>query len=168
MPALLEALRESNTRRNLQVRKNYEEAVANKLSQVINPPEFSTDRIPTLERGIYQNSTPMLNARFAYAGSWVNAYLAHTWLGIREMEQVWDDVEVLEQIRIRRENWEESPPASAPLNRISLFGIYREQCEEIYLLWDIEDSVEPRVYSYAGNYEEQFTSLADFVLYCAR
>ncbi len=168
MPELLEALKEYNIRRDRQTREDHGNEIADELSQAIQHPCCFEGRIPTLEHGIYRSSTPMLTARFEYAGSWVNAYLGQTFLGIPEMEQVWENAEIIKKIQDRQIYWDKSAPSLVPWERLSLFGLEYKQSEEIYLLWDCDDSIEPCVYSYAGNYEERFPNLADFILYCSR
>jgi hypothetical protein len=122
--------------------------------------------VPSLMKEVFCPISPMLKIRFQYAGRWDNAVLGNTLLGLSDMKHVWDDSHALEQVQIRKDNWETSPPANFPLSQISLLGINARECEEIYLVW--EDAAEPRVVSYAGNYEYNFTSVADCLLFYAK
>ena len=57
------------------------------------------------------------------------------------------------------------PLVQMPSSRISLFGLYPEQYEEIYLIWPLDDNdgSEPEILSYAGNYEYQFPNFAEYL-----
>lgn len=136
--------------------------------QVIEPPEAQLNsKIPTLQPGHYRKITPYLKARFEYAGSWKEADGGNEWLGLGQMDAVLQEPKVLEQIRSRPELWTESPLVQMPASRISLFGLYPEQYEEIYLIWPLDDAEdgEPEILSYAGNYERQFSDFAQY-LHC--
>jgi hypothetical protein len=136
------------------------------IYQVVEPPEAElSSKVSTLQRGHYRKITPYLRARFEYAGSWKEADAGNKWLGLKQMEAALQDPSVLEQIRARPEIWTESPLVQMPSSRISLFGLYPEQYEEIYLIWplDDDDGSEPEILSYAGNYEYQFSNFAEYL-----
>ncbi len=168
LKALFQRLQERNVEREVEINRHFGTATADALRQRIHPVQNPMRGVPTLERGVFKSLTPMLRARFEYAGSWINATPGHTWLSTSEMEQIWDNTELLEQIGLRQADWANSPPASAPGNQVSVFSLNSQQCEEVYLLWDEALSCEPSVVSYISNYEEQFRNLADFVLFCTQ
>lgn len=134
------------------------------LEQIVEPPESaSTLMVPTLERKCVRSTSPMLKARFEYAGSWREADAGHEWLSLQGMEEAVQDPKVLEQIKTRVDHWVDSPLLKLPASRVSLFGLYREQCEEIYLIWPLGDGGEPEILSYVGNFEERFSNFADYL-----
>ena len=136
--------------------------------QVVEPPEKEPgSKVPTLQRGQYRKITPFLKARFEYAGSWKEADGGHEWLGLKQMETALRDPDILEQIRVRPEIWTESPLVQMPPSRISLFGLYPEQYEEIYLIWPLDDDDygEPKILSYAGNFESMYSDFAEYLHY---
>ena len=136
------------------------------IYQVVEPPEAElSSKVPTLQRGHYRKITPYLRARFEYASSWKEAEAGHEWLGLKQMETALRDPDVLEQIRVRPAIWTESPLVQMPPSRISLFGLYPEQYEEIYLIWPLDDDDygEPEILSYAGNFESSFSDFAQYL-----
>jgi hypothetical protein len=132
-------------------------------SQHLEVPEPIIRGIPTLEKGTYVKASEMLECRFRFASGWKDAVLGIRLLSISEMEDVWADERTLEQIAIRREHWEDSPPAKLPLGKISLFGVNPNEGEEVYLVWS--GSAEPSVVEYIGGDEQKFDSIADFFLF---
>lgn len=163
----MDQLRDGNEKyiETLRAEGNYSNEVIQMLEQSIDPPEIPVKDIPTLEPGVVRPASEMLLIRFEYAGRWTNATHCHSWLSITEMRQIWTDADASTQIGIRQQYWEESPVATMPWDRLSLFGWHREQHEEIYLVWPVEQGPEPMVLSFIGNYQEEFTDLGDFVLY---
>jgi hypothetical protein len=135
------------------------------LAQAVATSEPVRKGVPTLERGVYGELTPMLEARFKYAGAWTNAALSHTWLGIRQMEEARTDKAILNQIMVRKKNWPGSAPEKFPKSRLSLFGIDREEYEETYLVWEDDLTKEPAVYVYPGHEERIFPHLDDYIKY---
>jgi hypothetical protein len=136
------------------------------IKQLIEPPDAELpSKVPTLQPEHYRKITPFLKARFEYAGAWKEADAGHEWLGLKQMETVLREASVLEQIRARSEIWSDSPLVQMPPSRISLFGLYRDQAEEIYLIWPAVDGDEPEILSYGGNYESRFSDFAQYLKY---
>jgi len=161
--ASLDALKEANSVRS---ERNKLEGLP-KLNEHLWPPETILRGIPTLVSGIYKKPSEMLLVRFAYAGAWTEAIHGLSFLSVRQMEEAWADADIAEILKIRQECRDSSPPAVIPWNRITLFGVYREQAEEIYLVWG-DDGDEPMIVSYVSNFEERFDDLGDFVLAYSR
>ena len=67
------------------------------LVQEVHEPEPFERGIPTLKREVYRKPTPMLKARFQFAGTWTNAGAGHTWLSVSDMEAAWNDKKILEK-----------------------------------------------------------------------
>lgn len=163
MPIILDRLTKTNERKHAALSKQYKLEKDACYSQVLEPPSGCPLGIPTLERGIYRCASPMLKHRFDYAGSWKDAIYSNKLLSIREMESVWTDETVLKQIEVRKDNWDESPPACVRWSDISLFGLNAIECEEIYLVWT--DADEPYVVEYTANDESRFKNVADCILF---
>lgn len=107
--------------------------------------------------------TPMLKARFEYAGSWKKAHAGHEWLSLVQMKEVITDQEVLKQVEDRKEVWVDSLLCTYPRSKVSIFGLYPEQREEIYLIWPDIAGNEPAVLSYVGNYEEHYSNFGNYL-----
>jgi hypothetical protein len=135
------------------------------LAQEIQQSEALFQSVPSLKKGVYRRPTPMIAARFRFAGAWVNAGLGHTWLSVSGMEDVWSDKTILKQIRIRQEYWQKSAPALFSWSRVSLFGIERNEQEETYLVWNDGRKKEAEVYVYIGHEEKIFKNLRVYVEY---
>ena len=161
---MLIAYQASNQKRLLEVHQRYGDPSLPPIKQVVEPPvPLSNFGVPTLQSGHYKPMTPMLATRFEFAGAWKEADAGHDWLSIQEMEAASLDANIREQISIRKETWDESPINLVPPSRISLFGIYRDQSEEIYLVWPAAVESEPEILSYAGNFESKFANFGHYL-----
>jgi len=137
-------------------------AIAELATEVVGEPEPFDRGIPTLREGVHRPVTPMLAARFAYAGTWTQSL--QTWLGIADMERAHVDSVVGEHIASHREHWEGSAPARFPSERLSLFGLVDEQPEDqTYLVWPPGDGPEPELWTYAGHHEQRFPDLRHYL-----
>jgi hypothetical protein len=133
------------------------------LQQTVSPPVALPDvGIPSLARGVYKRITPMIKARFEYASNWKNADAGLDWLSVQEMEQAATDAKLIEMVNSRIDSWDGTPLKGVSFSQLSLFGVNREQEEEVYLLWPIMAGQEPAIISYTGNFESKF---ADFGTY---
>jgi hypothetical protein len=126
------------------------------------PSEQLAERVPTLARDSYKPITPMLRARFEFAGCWVLPESGKTWLTIEEMESIWNSSRILSQIEIRKQNWTDSIVARFPTNQLSLFGLDLPDYNETYLHWT-ETSLEPEVHSYYGAEENVYSDFREFL-----
>ena len=80
-----------------------------------NPKTLFDGKIPTLEKGIYRDASPMLQERFENYGRWVNATHG-IWLSIQDMENLWcDDIEdsTVDRIKYHAECLKEDWPNHA-------------------------------------------------------
>jgi hypothetical protein len=128
----------------------------------LSDPEPFDKGIPTLTRNVYRPPTPMVAARFAFAGRWMEAETA--WLGIADMEAVLGNEEVLEHIDSHRQHWTGSAPALFPTDRLTLFGVVEEEWEnQTYLVWPERDGEEPSVWVYSGHSEHKHENLAKYL-----
>lgn len=153
-----------NQKRLIEVHKMLGDQTIPPLKQVVSPPDPASNlEVPTLEPGFYKRMTPLLKSRFEYAGAWKEADAGHEWLSLKGMEAAIRNPKVLEQIKMRIETWTDSPLARLPASRISLFGLYGDQSEEIYLIWPLADGDEPQILSYSGNFEAKFSDFAQYL-----
>jgi hypothetical protein len=135
------------------------------LVQEVRQPEPFENGIPTLKSGVYRQPTPLIEARFKFAGTWTNAGAGHTWLSVSDMETAWADNKILEQLYIRQKYWDASAPAKFEWDRLSLFGVEIDQYEETYLVWAEDESTEPEVYVYSGHQEDRYENLQAYLGY---
>jgi hypothetical protein len=130
-------------------------------SQPSKPTQAPTT-LPTLKRGSSQPITPLLAARFTFAGRWLHASLGMEWLAPTHLRKAYTDVQIRQQIAIRREHWDGCILAQLPPERITLFGIDRVEFAEVYLAWK-RPGTEPAVHWYTGQHEYGFANLTKYV-----
>jgi hypothetical protein len=120
-----------------------------------------TAALPTFDRAVSRPVTPMLAARFAYAGVWRQGL--DLWLTPARMAAQTRRRPVRALHRSLREHWEGSAPRLFPDDRLTLFGI-TEGVEEnrVYLVWRADDR-EPEVWRYAGWDVAAFPNLEAFL-----
>jgi hypothetical protein len=131
--------------------------------QVRSGPESEVSQISTLA-GTRRSLSPMIRARFEYAGTWENVNLDQTWLSLSQIEKVDTNHQALEWIRLRRENWEHCPPANVAAEEVSLFGINPFEPEETYLVWR-NNTIEPEVWRFFGADYKMFANIDSFLNY---
>ncbi len=108
--------------------------------------------------------TPMLKARFEYAGSWDIAQ--SVWLSANEMTSHMKLKRIKDYHRSLRENWDGSAPMMLSDDRLTLFGITKGVPDNlIYLAWTKNDK-EPEVWTYAGMESHHFKNLKQFFKWC--
>ena len=140
--------------------RNEREDFGGTLRQRIMPPD-PFGPVATLDPRISKQLTPMLRERFSFAGEWTNAATGGRWLSLPGMQMLPKQTKVRRQIRLRVENWKQSPVATFPRNRLSLFGIDESECDETYLLWS--DSKEPEVVAFYSWEEKRFRDLQAYL-----
>ena len=136
---------------------------AQEFPQRIHPPDHGNSGIPTLEPSVNRKLSPMLRARFNFAGDWENAFIGSTWLGIPSMKSYLRKRSVRKQIAVRGTYWEGSVVARYHPQRIGLFSIDLDDGSETYLVWPRKDSVEPRLVWYVAQQEHRFKNLKEYV-----
>jgi hypothetical protein len=121
-------------------------------------------RLPTLAAGGERALTPMLAARFAFAGAWTNASVGETWLAPAGMLKVARSRAFRDYHAAHREHWEGSAPARFPDERLSVFAVDDANPDHvIYLAWPRQQGREPALYYYSSQHETVFRSLAPFL-----
>ncbi len=145
-------------------RENDRENAKGPLAQRVHAAEPAAARIPTLD-GKTRPMSPMLRARFAFAGRWENAVLGQTWLSTTEMGRALTTRQYKEEIALRRENWTSSPVAKLTLDRLSLFAADVDDQDATYLVWVAarESAAEPKVIQFAGGSESTYKDLAAYL-----
>ncbi|HSI62938.1 MAG TPA: hypothetical protein VLE43_07455 [Candidatus Saccharimonadia bacterium] len=116
--------------------------------------------VPTLDPDFSRPITPMLAARFEFASGWESGTYGHSWLSIAEMRELWTDREKMAAVDVRKEHWDDSPPATCPWKQLSLFAADYLGGEEIYLVWPNEFEVEPSVVAYFLDTRHEFADLS--------
>lgn len=152
--ALLPLLKQENDRENAK----------RSLAQRVHPAEKAVARIPTLD-GKTRPMSPMLRARFAFAGRWENAVLGQTWLSTTEMGRALTTRDYKQEIALRRENWISSPVAKLSLDRLALFAADVDDQDATYLVWEAarESDAEPKVIQFVGGSESTYKDLAAYL-----
>ena len=133
--------------------------------QCVGSPDELDKGIPTLARNVYRDATPMLRARFDYAGRWKNADVGFDWFDGRQMRRCWRDKDIRERIEITRTYWEGSPPNQYPAERLTLFGFDPEDAGEIYLVWPRSGKSEPWVWRFSAQHCSEFETLRAYVVW---
>ncbi len=128
-----------------------------RAGQLYTKPTFPSQdwRIPTLKKDIYRIPSPMLKCRFEFAGTWFGAEPGKKWLSLWEMENVWSSVEILTQLEIRKEYWEDSIVGAVTWDELSLLGVDLDDGNETYLHWT-QFSSEPRIVHYFWTFGNGF------------
>ena len=132
------------------------------------PAEPMPQGIPTLKKGIYRESSPMLTERYELLGRWTRATHG-SWLSLLDMEELWKETppdDLLNRISLNRmaaeENWPNDVAALFRPERLSLFAGSDNGNERIYLLWlDFVD--EPELWAYDSNGESRYKNLEDYL-----
>jgi hypothetical protein len=158
---LLDAIRDDFPRfKSAVVCASRDPAIAEDLKLELSPPR-SLRRVPTFEVGVSRGLTPMLEARFEYAGR-IRRGLA-IWLSLRQMGMTVRNREICLNHRARRTDWIGSPPDLHPDSRLSLFGITDGVPQNaVYLVWGDEGD-EPRVWSCSGMNADEFGNLEEYL-----
>jgi hypothetical protein len=127
-------------------------------------PPVAVKLLPTLDKDAYRPITPMLAARFAFAGRWTNARVCETWLDPAGMEKAARKRSFREYHAALREHWEGSAPERLPDTRLSLFAVDADSPDHlVYLAWPVEVDREPAIHCYSGQHENVFRNLAAYL-----
>ncbi len=136
--------------------------LSEELEMRIQPPGVATS-LPTFDSNVRRELTPMLRARFGYAGKWDTAH--RIWLGVDDIGEAMQSGEVLLYHDALRDNWADSAPMRFPDDKLTLFGITDGVPENlIYLVWTNENA-EPNVWVYEGMTEQKFESVLDYLIF---
>ncbi len=121
-------------------------------------------QILTLDEKSSISLSPMLRARFEFAGRWENANLCQTWLSLENIAEWFADTNLVEAMRLRRENWDHVPPANVASDKCAIYGFDMEEVEETYLVWR-DTRQEPEVWRFVGADYKCFRDLERFLEY---
>lgn len=133
--------------------------------QRIEAPEPGPDRIATLRPGVSRPLSPMLAARFRFAGAWSNARLSQNWLSLSEIARALNDERIKRSIDLRIENsYGDDPPGGVASEDCAIFGHNPFELDETYLVWK-EGQEEPIVWEYFGADDSVFSNLERYLEY---
>ncbi len=134
-----------------------EETITQTLS-----PATAIDRLPTFGAKVARAVSPMLKARFEFAGSWQEG--TDIWLAPSDMAKQMRSKSVLKTHRAIREHWEDSAPMQYGDHQLTLFRVTPGVPENLtYLVWSDD---EPEVWAYVGMNERRFKNLNAFLRAC--
>jgi hypothetical protein len=142
-----------------------DESIDSELKLRVGKPE-PVRQVPTLEAGVRHRPTPMLEARFHFAGTIRDA--TEKWLGPAEMDKARANKKLMKHFTSHHDHWTGSAPAVIPKERLSLFA-YDVGAEEnqTYLVWPERGGGEPQVWRYHGQNERRFKDLDKFLAWAA-
>lgn len=158
------------------INKNIQAVIAKKLSfndysgfSPDSPELISVSKIPTLDKGVYRDISPMLKVRFETYGRWRNATHGN-WLSISDMESLWqDDIQddLIDSIKFQadclRTDWPNHAFGLFKNIRLSLFAGSEIGNESIFLLW-LDCAIEPEIWVYDSNGESRYKNLNDYLI----
>jgi hypothetical protein len=161
---LLDALKTDFPRLKEEVEKQLKGyGIEESVSLEIEPAE-PVQTIPTFRPGRDRQVSPMLKARYDYAGAW--NWAGDLWLAASEMPRRMRSRSVKSYHRALRENWEDSAPMLFRDERLSLFGVSDGVPDNLtYLVWG-ESEAEPELWRYAGLESHRFKDLSEFLTWC--
>jgi hypothetical protein len=120
--------------------------------------------VPTFDPEVTRDLTPMLQARFEYAGSWKSGQ--DVWLSACQMASLMQSKAIRPYHRSLREDWDGSAPMVFSDERLTLFGITEGVPENlVYLAW-ATGGEEPEVWTYAGFDTHKFKDLEHYFNWC--
>lgn len=127
------------------------------------PPDKPATHITTLDGQTIRPLSPMLQARFDFAGAWRDARLSQNWLSLAEIGAANNDPQIAESIAIRTENsYGEEPPGGVAPDSCAIFAHNPHELDETYLVWH-GDSEEPVIWEYFGGDVSYFVHLESYL-----
>ena len=136
---------------------------------IINPPDLSISKIPTLQPDVYREFSPLLKIRYEMFSSWILAPHGN-WLSLNEMQELWQDddnsseyiTDIKEQLLASKEWWGNDATALFKDERISIFAAEEFGNERIYLIW-FDDIDEPELWVYDENGEARYENIEQYL-----
>lgn len=158
---LLDDLKADFPRRKKAIEEKMKEYGLDKsVELVIEPPEVVTT-IPTFHAKRPRQASPMLQARFDYAGTLI--YAGEEWLAASAMPRQMKKKDVKSYHKSLRENWEGSAPMLFTDDQLTVFAVTDGVPDNLtYLVWS-KDGDEPEVWRYAGLNSNRFKNLAEYL-----
>jgi len=124
----------------------------------------SPKTMPTFVPAIARNLTPMLKARFDFAGLCV--FGQEIWLDPIESVSYMNRTAIRRSHSSLRKHWEDSAPMLFGDDQLSLFVATQGVPEDLtYLVWRKDDE-EPQVWECAGHDSRWFANLEAFLRWC--
>jgi hypothetical protein len=159
---LFDAIRDDFPRfKRAVMRSSGDSEIAEMMKLAFSPPPRRLSRVPTFQAGVSRKLTPMLKARFEYAGRIQHGL--NISLSLRQMGVWLRKREIRENHRSRRTYWIGSPPNLYPDSRLSLFGITDGVPQNVvYLVWG-DEADEPRVWSCSLMDADEFDNLEEYL-----
>ena len=173
MKSLTQYLNETIKKNQLIIKKCNAEANIDNTSEIdehsiINPPDLSISKIPTLQPNIYREFSPLLKIRYEMFSSWILATHGN-WLSLNEMQELWKDddnseyiTNIKEQLLASKEWWGNDATALFKDERISIFASEEFGNERIYLIW-FDDIDEPELWVYDVNGEARYENIEHYL-----
>lgn len=160
VPALLERLQAEFPKKRQAFESIMRQAgIDQTITQVI-APTVAAIQLPTFDNSIFRRPSPMLRARFEFAGTWKEG--TDTWLAPDEMVDLMQRKSVRAIHKSIRAKWEGSAPMRFADSQLTLFGVTDGVPENLtYLVW--VDDVEPEVWSYVGMNVHRYKTLEEFL-----
>ncbi len=106
---------------------------------IVNKPDLSISKIPTLQPNVYREFSPLLEIRYKMFSSWILASHGN-WLSLKEMQELWQDdnseyiTNIKEQLLASKEWWGNDATTLFKDERISIFAAEEFGNERIYLI----------------------------------
>ena len=134
------------------------------VRQSLEEPSAPCADIATLAPETTMPLSPMLRARFAYAGAWDRAAFGQTWPGLAQIAAI--------TALVRDRPWHVGHVAKMsgafPLpvgpSRIALYGLDAARGDATYLVW-CTDTVEPAVCAFYGGGCDRFLDLSGYLAF---
>lgn len=162
--ALLDAIKADFPRRKKAAEalmKQY--GITKSLELAVSPPETVVD-LSTFDSKVSRKLTPMLKARFAFAGAWKMGQ--EIWLSASDITSAVKNKAIKPYHRSLREHWQGSAPMRFADDRLTLFGITEGVPEDLtYLVWESDDE-EPTIWTCEGFDAHTFTTLEQYFTWC--
>lgn len=129
------------------------------LELTVSPPE-KFRFLPTFDPNRQRRPSPMLKARFEYAGTIDHG--GDTWLAPSKMERWMKKRVVRSYHKSLREHWEKSAPMLFADHDLTLFSVTEDVPDNLtYLVW--KGAEEPEIWSYLGMNGHKFKNLAAYL-----
>ena len=117
--------------------------------------------ISTFDLALQRQLSPMLHARFTFAGGIL--FCHEELLSLEAIVQATVNEEVLSTHNSLREHWEGSAPMQFSDRQLSVFAKQRQALDGItYFVWP-DDRVEPEIWQYASMQENRYANLAEWI-----
>jgi hypothetical protein len=157
---LLDRLKADFPRRKKQREDLLKSLGSNVVVELHLEPPLECQSIATFDKSQSKLLSPMLEARFAYCGTWDEG--GDLWLGPNDISAWISKKPVRQMHRSLREYWDGSAPMKFHDNDLSLLGASRGTNDSlVYLVWN--NKTEPEIWCYSGMNCDRFRDLAKYL-----